>query len=137
MIALWYDLHGRNLKSSKDTQHRLIKLAHQLNNPVPRLLTASDIAHYRKIRLGQDINSATLNRELVTLKALFRELKRLAVIDYESPIMDIRKLREVKSPRQSRGLIVVSPSKGLTHESPKGDHSFHLDSRKLIRFHGA
>jgi hypothetical protein len=30
---------------------------------------------------------------------------------------------ELNHPRQSRGLIIVSPSKGHIHEPPKGDHS--------------
>jgi hypothetical protein len=33
-------------------------------------------------------------------------------------------LEELNHPRQSRGLIVVSPSKGHVHESPKGDYLF-------------
>ena len=41
--------------------------------------------------------AATLNRELITLKALFRELKRLSVIDYDSPVLTVRKLRESKT----------------------------------------
>ncbi|MGZ8220382.1 MAG: phage integrase, partial [Methylobacter sp.] len=55
------------------------------------------VAEYRKIRIDQGISSSTLNRELITLKALFRELKRLSVIDYDSPILTVRKLREVKT----------------------------------------
>lgn len=38
-----------------------------------------------------------MNRELQTLKALFRELKRLSVIDYESPIQTVRKLKQTGS----------------------------------------
>ena len=34
------------------------------------------------------------------------------------------KYEELNYPRQSRGLIVVSPSKGHVHESPKGDYLF-------------
>jgi hypothetical protein len=30
---------------------------------------------------------------------------------------------KLNHPRQSRGLIIVSPSKGHIHEPPKGDHS--------------
>lgn len=97
LIELWYELHGRSLKSSIDTKNRLLKLSETLNNPIARLLTSSDIAHYRKERIQQAISEATLNRELVTLKALYRELKRMAVIGYESEVLVIRKLRETKT----------------------------------------
>jgi len=43
-------------------------------------------------------------------------------------INSIRHTREagykLNHPRQSRGLIIVSPSKGQIHESPKGDQLF-------------
>lgn len=94
LIQLWYDLHGRSLKSAVDTKNRLLKLACQLGNPIARTINPELLANYRKTRLDTGLSSATLNRELITLKALFRELKRLSVIDYESQILDVRKLRE-------------------------------------------
>lgn len=97
LIDLWYELHGRSLKSSLDTKNRLLRLSDTLNNPVARHLASSDFAHYRKDRLAQSISEATLNRELITLKALFRELKRMSVIAYDSDILNIRKLRETKT----------------------------------------
>lgn len=97
LIDLWFELHGRSLKSALDTKNRLLKLSEKLNNPVARLLTSADIAHYRKERIAQGISEATLNRELITLKALYRELKRMSVIDYDSDVLNIRKLREVKT----------------------------------------
>lgn len=97
LIELWYDLHGVSLKSSLDTKNRLLKLSHVLDHPVARLLTAEHVAQYRKHRLDQGIMEATLNRELNTLKALFRELKRLSVIHYDSDILSIRKMREAKT----------------------------------------
>ena len=97
LIQLWYDLHGRSLKSSVDTKNRLLKLASQLGNPIARLINPELFAKYRKTRLDANVSPATINRELITLKALYRELKRLTVIDYESSILDVRKLRETKS----------------------------------------
>ncbi len=55
------------------------------------------VATYRAARLDSGILPATLNRELITLKAVFRELKRLSVIDYESPVLSVRTIREVKT----------------------------------------
>lgn len=97
LVELWHDLHGVSLKSSLDTKNRLLKLSALLDHPVARLLTSEQVAQYRKQRLVQGITESTLNRELNTLKALFRELKRMSVIDYDADILAIRKLREAKT----------------------------------------
>ncbi len=97
LIQTWYDLHGRSLKSALDTKNRLFQLSESMGNPEAKLIKPELMAEYRKTRLDAGISPATLNRELVTLKALFRELKRLSVIDYESPILTVRKIREVKT----------------------------------------
>ncbi|WP_333878705.1 phage integrase [Methylobacter sp.] len=97
LIKLWFDFHGRSLKSSVDTRNRLFKLSELLGNPRAKFINPELLAGYRTTRLNQGISPATLNRELITLKALFRELKRLSVIDYDSPVLTVRKLREVKT----------------------------------------
>jgi len=97
LIQIWYDLHGRSLKSAVDTKNRLLKLSDYLGNPIARIINPELLAKYRKIRLDAGVSPATLNRELITLKALYRELKRLTVIDYDSQILDVRKLRETKT----------------------------------------
>jgi len=97
LIFIWFDLHGRSLKSAVDTKNRLLKLAEKLGNPKGRLFNSAEFAIYRKNRLKSGINEATVNRELSTIKALFRELKRLDVIDYESSLLTVRKLKEKKT----------------------------------------
>jgi integrase len=97
LITIWYDLHGQTLKSSDDTKNRLHKISNALSDPVASNLDVSKYSFYRSQRLQQNIQPSTLNRELATLKALFRELKRLSVIDYDSPIFKIRKLKESKT----------------------------------------
>lgn len=97
LVGLWYDLHGRSLKSSSDTRYRLLKMSDCLGNPLARLLSSEHIAEYRKLRIDSGISEATLNREVTTLKAMFRELKRLSVIDYSPLFLDMRKLREPRT----------------------------------------
>jgi len=97
LIYLWYQLHGNSLKSSKDTKNRLLAFAKVLKNPVAFDLTADHYAFYRSDRLANGIMPATLNRELSTLKAMFRELKRLGVINYDSQLLTIRKIKEKKT----------------------------------------
>jgi integrase len=97
LIQIWFDLHGRSLKSAVDTKNRLLKLSELLGNPEARLIDTESLAKYRKIRLDQGLLPSTLNREFITLKSMFRELKRMSVIGYESSILTVRKLRETKA----------------------------------------
>ncbi|MCQ8130696.1 phage integrase [Methylomonas rivi] len=97
LVNLWYDLHGRVLNSSLDTKSRLLAISKALNDPVAFEFSVSDFSVYRQTRVDRGIQPATLNRELQTLKAVFRELKRLSVIDYESPVQTVRKLKQTGS----------------------------------------
>lgn len=97
IINIWYDLHGQSLKSADDTKNRLLKLSIALGEPIASSVNPELLANYRKGRLDRGVTPSTLNRELTTLKAVYRELKRLGVINYNSAILDIRKLRETKT----------------------------------------
>ncbi len=94
LITSWYDLHGQSLKSAVDTRDRLYKLSDAMGNPALEQFTVNQFAYYRKQRLKAGINASTLNRELSTLKALFRELKRLNLIAHDHSILSVRKLKE-------------------------------------------
>lgn len=94
LIDDWVNLHGQSLKSFSDTANRLRKIAKIFNDPVAKDFNSAHFAQYRSKRLTESIKPATLNRELITLKAMFRELKRMGVIDYESSVLHLRKLPE-------------------------------------------
>lgn len=93
LVNLWYDLHGQTLKSSSDTKARLLKIGEALNDPVASALDVAAFSRYRQSRLDVGISAATLNRELSTVKAMFRELKRLSVISYDSDVLKVRKFK--------------------------------------------
>jgi len=94
LIPVWYDLHGRGLKAGAGTKVRLHNIATYLQNPIARLVTPSVFALYRNSRLDAGLSPTTLNRELSYIQAMYRELKRLAIIDYESPLLHVKKLKE-------------------------------------------
>lgn len=106
LIQSWFDLHGRSLKSASKTMKKLFRLSGFLGNPIARLIKPETFAAYRSNRLDSGILPATLNRELITLKAVYRELKRMLVIDYDSPVLSVRTIRESKK----RTVFFNSPS---------------------------
>lgn len=97
LINIWYDLHGVGLKSSADRKNRLLKFSERLHNPIASNLDAESFGQYRLDRLSQGIKPATLNHELSYIKALYSELKRLSVIDYDCPIVMVKKLKSSRS----------------------------------------
>jgi len=96
LILIWYDYHGRSLKSSEDTKNRLLKLSDAMGNPLASLVDGSLFSVYRQSRVDSGISPATVNRELSTLKGVYSELFRLGYWSAESPILKVRKFKEQK-----------------------------------------
>lgn len=97
LIELWYELHGRSLKSAIDTCQRLKRIAIVINNPEIKHFTVETFANYRKERIASGISESTLNRELSTLKSMFRELKRMGILEYDLKLLEVRKLKEKRT----------------------------------------
>jgi hypothetical protein len=96
LVNLWFDYHGHSLKSSTDSKKRLLAFADAVGNPLASAVDGSLFAKYRSARISQGISPATLNRELSTIKAVYSELSRLGLWSGESPILSVRKFKEVK-----------------------------------------
>ena len=94
LIQKWFDAHGQTLKSSIDTRDRLFKISEFLGNPLASDLDGSMFSSYREKRLFDGISKATLNRELSTLKSVYRELIRLNFYIGSAPILKVRKFKE-------------------------------------------
>ncbi|UGA55308.1 phage integrase [Vibrio sp. VB16] len=93
LITLWYRLHGKTLRDHVRLRKLLYRLSDQLGNPVARQFTSELFAEYRE-RRAQDVSTTTVNREHAYLRAVFNELSRLGVIDYDNPLKLIRQFRE-------------------------------------------
>jgi len=65
--------------------------------------------------LGKLAHFIGVTRDITENKLMEDQVRQLAFYD---------PLTKLNHPRQSRGLIIVSPSKGLVRESPKGDQLF-------------
>lgn len=93
LIESWYRLHGQNLRDGKGRYHKLHIINDKLGKPIASMITTETFAHYREAR-SKEVTTATVNREHTYLRALFNELKRLGVIDYENPLQHIRQFKE-------------------------------------------
>ncbi|EHY1015171.1 tyrosine-type recombinase/integrase [Vibrio vulnificus] len=93
VITLWYKLHGKTLRDHIRVRKLLYRISDKLSNPVASELTNEHFARYRESRI-QEVTTTTANREHSYLRAMFNELKRLGVIDYDNPVANIRQFRE-------------------------------------------
>jgi len=93
LITLWYRLHGKTLRDHIRLRKLLYRMSERLGNPVASELTNENFARYREQRT-QEITTTTVNREHAYLRAMFNELQRLGVIDYENPVSKIRQFKE-------------------------------------------
>ena len=93
MVTLWYRLHGKTLRDHVRLRKLLYRMSDKLGNPIASELTNEHFARYREQRT-QEVTTTTANREHAYLRAMFNELKRLGVVDYDNPVSNIRQFRE-------------------------------------------
>lgn len=93
LIGVWYRLHGKTLRDHIRLRKLLYRMCEKLGNPIASEFTNEQFAQYREMRT-QEISTTTANREHAYLRAMFNELTRLGVINYENPIANIRKFKE-------------------------------------------
>ncbi|KUI99941.1 phage integrase [Vibrio sp. MEBiC08052] len=93
MVSIWYRLHGKTLRDHIRLRKLLYRMSERLGNPIASDLTNEHFAKYREQRT-QEVSTTTANREHAYLRAMFNELKRLGVIDYDNPVQHIRQFKE-------------------------------------------
>ena len=102
LLDLWWKLHAKNLKSGAHAYRRLQIMCEQLNDPIAATFTAKDFAHYRANRLtvgrGKGRSSAELsissqNHDLLWMKVLFNELRRLKEWNQPNLLEDVKTIK--------------------------------------------
>lgn len=93
VITLWYKLHGKTLRDHIRVRKLLYRMSDKLGNPIASELTSEQFSRYRESRI-QEVTTTTANREHSYIRAMFNELRRLGVIDYDNPVANIRQFKE-------------------------------------------
>ncbi|WP_394126960.1 tyrosine-type recombinase/integrase [Vibrio hepatarius] len=95
LITIWYRMHGKTLSDHVRLRKLLYRVSESLGNPVGSDLTSEMFARYREQRT-LTVSLKTVNREHSYLRAVFNELSRLGVINFENPLTNIRQFREAE-----------------------------------------
>lgn len=93
LITIWYRMHGKTLRDHVRLRKLLYRVSERLGNPIGSELTNEQFAIYREQRTTE-VSTSTINREHAYLRAMFNELDRLGVIEFENPLIKIRKFKE-------------------------------------------
>ena len=96
LIETWYNAHGQYLEDGSRRLKLLSYACDEMRNPVAQKLTAKMFLNYREFRLKKNISPKTVNNLQGYLNAVFNELNRTDMIEYENPIRKIKpiKIRE-------------------------------------------
>jgi len=97
LVKRWHDVHGRNLKDSKNRRRHLENIVMSLGNPFAVQFTAKQFADYRASRLDDGVSANTINHDHSYLRAVFNELIRLGDWQFTNPLLTVRRLKTVET----------------------------------------
>ncbi|EID0059704.1 tyrosine-type recombinase/integrase [Vibrio vulnificus] len=104
IIELWFQLHGKNLKSGENARYRMMLISTELNNPIASLLTSNDLAHYRAARVNKgrgrenrEMAISSNNGDLGLLKSMFNRLIALKEWHNPNPVLGIEPIKKSQS----------------------------------------
>ncbi|MGY8872258.1 MAG: phage integrase [Pseudomonadales bacterium] len=85
LIELWWQHHGQHLtKTSR--RGNLDSFCKAIGNPEARLVKPESWLNYREERINKGSKKSSLNTELLYIKAVFNRLRKLELINYDSPL---------------------------------------------------
>ncbi|MFS7187697.1 tyrosine-type recombinase/integrase [Serratia proteamaculans] len=96
LLTRWWELEGRSHKYGGKRLVELEKLIGDMDDPRASQLARGFITEYRSQRLYEGIKASTINRELTTLRSMFRVLIEAEDYHPENPLKGITVLKEEK-----------------------------------------
>lgn len=103
LIELWFQLHGKHLKSGTHTKRRMEIISEQMLNPLARTLTPADFVQYRAARRtisehngrnGEELSSSSHNFDILILQSMFNFLIEIKEWLMPNPIHGIKKIKK-------------------------------------------
>ena len=105
LIELWWDIHGKNLKSGQVSYEVITKTIAELGDPIAIHFTATDYLEYRANRStyrGKDKNEGlspvTHNLELTYLRSMYNRLIKYRLVKYPNPLESIELIKTDEKP---------------------------------------
>lgn len=93
LARIWFDGHGKHLKSGAKRMTEINKLVDLLGDPLASEFKAADFVACRSRRLDS-VSINTVNHDLTNLNAIFNELIRSGEWLTDNPLKSVRKLKQ-------------------------------------------
>lgn len=99
LLDIWFNLHGKHLKSGKHTRDRLQHIVDAMGNPIAAQITPGHLAHCRaqrtSKRLGAQFGVANIsirssNKDMICIKAMFNKLIEVGEWSAANPIIGMK-----------------------------------------------
>ncbi|TBR44358.1 integrase [Marinomonas agarivorans] len=126
LAQLWKDHAGLKLKDFDARSRKLDNIIDSLGNPVASQLKPETFNAYLSSKLKNGRSKATVNKDIVMLGAVYNNLKKLGIIDYENPVGIIKKMK--LDHRELTFLSLSEISKLLKILDDMGEHDTRLIS---------
>lgn len=94
LLEKWWVLSGRSNKYGDKRRRELIKVISDMDDPRLSKMSKGFIAEYKSQRLYDGAKASTINRDLSTLRGMFRVLIESEEIYLENPLKGVADLRE-------------------------------------------
>jgi site-specific recombinase XerD len=133
LVTLWFDLHGKQLKSGAKRLTELNKAVDLLGDPKAKDFTAAMYTDFRAKRL-KDVSANTANHDLTNLRSLFNELDRLGEWPHANPVAKVRK---IKTDEQELSYLTLDQISTLLAELDKSPSSHARISARICLATGA
>ncbi len=92
LIDIWHKAHGINLADPQKTHNKMTVAAMQMGNPIACMLTPELFIQYRydrTVTADAPVTQKTVNNTHGLFNSMFNMLKKLRMINYENPIIDV------------------------------------------------
>lgn len=93
LVQLWYQGHGQHLRDGDRRKTALEAICEELSDPPAKDLKPADFLLWRDRRAKAGAKPKTLNNLQGYLNAVFNELRRTDIIDYDNPLGRVRPIR--------------------------------------------
>lgn len=96
LVEVWFKFHGLNLSDGERRRSILLSMAVDLDNPVACELTPTMFLDYRYQCLyanAKKVTVKTFNNRQGYLSAVYSKLRKLKIIDYVCPILDVEAIK--------------------------------------------
>lgn len=130
LLTLWFNLHGKHLRSGVTTYRRLMMVCEELNDPIALRLTPTDFVHYRANRKtrgrgtgrsGGELSPASHNFDQLSLQGVFNHLIEIKEWDYPNPMLGIKKIKTGESELTFLSKTQIDDLLLFVSKSPIGD----------------